>query len=141
LLIDFLFKRAKSATQKLINGYIDDNGERAKEIQAIGGPNEFAEFYSRLKSLKDIHRKNPNETARPLTIEFQEMANFIQDPDRVEKELVRFTDEEGYGKFLDMHLLHEQYMNLKGVNVSKGIFYLLIFTIFSYRKINVFFFK
>uniref|UniRef100_A0A915ESP9 Matrin-type domain-containing protein n=1 Tax=Ditylenchus dipsaci TaxID=166011 RepID=A0A915ESP9_9BILA len=98
-----------------------------KEIRAVAGPNEFAEFYSRLKVLKDIHRKNPNETARPLTIEFQEMANFVQDPDRIEKEIVRFTDEEGYGKFLDMHLLFEQYLNLKGIARIDYISYLSIF--------------
>jgi hypothetical protein len=74
------------------------------------------------------------------------MANFIQDPDRVEKELVRFTDEEGYGKFLDMHLLHEQYMNLKGVNVSKDNLLIkhiiiTIYTIFSYRKVVCIFSK
>lgn len=119
-----LVERCQSATQKLAKVYTDQSGERSKEIQAIGGPNEFAEFYSRLKSLKDIHRKNPNETARPLTIEFQEMANFIQDPDRVEKEVVRFTDEEGYGRFLDMHILHEQYVNLKGVSRIDYINYL-----------------
>jgi len=45
------------------------------------------------------------------------MANFVQDPDKIEREMVRFTDEEGYGKFLDMHTLYEQYVNLKGVKV------------------------
>ena len=91
-----MFKKYQNASKKLISVYSDEDGERGKEIQAIGGPNEFAEFYSRLKTLKDIHRRNPNETARPLTIEFQEMINFIQDPDRIEKEIVRFSDEEGY---------------------------------------------
>lgn len=86
-----------------------------------------------------MHRKNPNETARPLTIEFQEMVTFLQDPERVEKEIVRFTDEEGYGKFLDMHLLFEQYLNLKGVKVSfflnnlflKANFFKKFFTIYN----------
>ena len=110
-------QRYQSATSKLVTAYSDEDGERSKEIQAIGGPNEFAEFYSRLKTLKDVHRKNPNESARPLTLEFQEMIEFIQDPNRIEKEIVRFTDEEGYGKYLDMHLLFEKYINLKGVTV------------------------
>nr|CAD2197678.1 unnamed protein product [Meloidogyne enterolobii] len=123
-----LIDRCRNATDKLIKIYNDESGERAKEIQAIGGPNEFAEFYSRLKSLKDIHRKNPNETARPLTIEFQEMANFVQDPDKIEREMVRFTDEEGYGKFLDMHTLYEQYVNLKGV---KRIDYITFISTFN----------
>lgn len=50
------------------------------------------------------------------------MTDYAQDPDRVEKELVRFTDEEGYGKFVDMHTLFDQYLNLKGVNVSLLIY-------------------
>ena len=30
-------------------------------MAALSGPNEFAEFYGRLRSLKDYHRKFPNE--------------------------------------------------------------------------------
>lgn len=122
-----LMDRYQSATSKLVTAYSDEDGERSKEIQAIGGPNEFAEFYSRLKTLKDVHRKNPNESARPLTLEFQEMIEFIQDPNRIEKEIVRFTDEEGYGKYLDMHLLFEKYINLKGVTRIDYITYLTKF--------------
>ena len=29
-----------------------------------------------------------------------------------------FTDEEGYGRYLDMHELYERYINLKGVEVG-----------------------
>ena len=32
-------------------------GMRQEEIAAMGGPDEFAEFYRRLKHLKDYHRK------------------------------------------------------------------------------------
>ena len=28
-----------------------------------------------------------------------------------------FTDEEGYGRYLDMHECYEKYINLKGVDV------------------------
>jgi len=34
---------------------------RKEEVAALSGPNEFAEFYSRFRSLKDYHRKFPNE--------------------------------------------------------------------------------
>jgi len=37
------------------------NSLRKEEIAALSGPNEFAEFYTRLKSLKDFHKKHPNE--------------------------------------------------------------------------------
>jgi len=122
-----LLDRYQTATQKLVSAYSNEDGERSKEIQAIGGPNEFAEFYSRLKTLKDIHRKNPNETARPLTLEFQEMIDFIHDPERVEKEIVRFSGEEGYGKYLDMHFLFEDYINLKGISKIDYLSYMTKF--------------
>ena len=31
--------------------------------------------------------------------------------------MVTFTDEEGYGKYLDLHECHEKYNNLKGLEV------------------------
>lgn len=34
---------------------------RKDELAAISGPNEFAEFYNRLKQIKEFHRKHPNE--------------------------------------------------------------------------------
>lgn len=33
-------------------------------------------------------------------------------------DMVEFTDEEGYGKYLDLHECYEKYINLKGVEVS-----------------------
>ena len=33
-----------------------------------------------------------------------------------------FTDEEGYGRYLDMHECYEKYINLKGVDVSLRTF-------------------
>ena len=39
---------------------------RKEEISALSGPNEFAEFYSRLRVIKDYHRKYPNEVRRFL---------------------------------------------------------------------------
>ena len=33
-------------------------------------------------------------------------------------DLVEFSDEEGYGKYLDLHELYDKYLNLKGIEVS-----------------------
>lgn len=38
---------------------------RRDELAAISGPNEFAEFYNRLKHIKEFHRKHPNEVQNP----------------------------------------------------------------------------
>lgn len=37
---------------------------RKDELAAISGPNEFAEFYNRLKQIKEFHRKHPNEVSQ-----------------------------------------------------------------------------
>ena len=50
--------------------YEDSDGLRKEEIGSISGPNEFAEFYGRLRTIKMYHRKYPNEVAEPMTMEF-----------------------------------------------------------------------
>ena len=49
------------ATQELLEFYEDGDGLRKADIQALSGPNEFAEFYGRLKQIKEFHRKHPGE--------------------------------------------------------------------------------
>ena len=39
--------RYDECTQMLREIYEDKDGERKKEVQALSGPNEFSEFYSR----------------------------------------------------------------------------------------------
>lgn len=39
---------------------------RKDELNAISGPNEFAEFYNRLKLIKEFHRKHPNEVDKGI---------------------------------------------------------------------------
>ena len=67
------------------------NSERSREIQQLGGPNEFAEYYQRLKIMKSFYSKNPNEEATSLTLEFDKKIQYVADSERVEKEVVAFT--------------------------------------------------
>ena len=57
------------------------------------------------------------QVAVPLCLEFQKMNEAIEDIEAAERDLVEFTDEEGYGRFLDMHALHSKYLNIKRVKV------------------------
>ncbi len=52
---------------------------RAAQIDALSGPNEFTEFYKRLKVIKDYHRRFPNEVAEPMEMEFLQMEKDRQD--------------------------------------------------------------
>lgn len=36
----------------------------------------------------------------------------------VHVDLVEFTDEEGYGKYLDLHEVYDKFLNLRGVEVG-----------------------
>lgn len=42
-------------------------------------------------------------------------------------DLVDFTDEEGYGKYLDLHECYTKYINLKGVDKVDYVTYLSLF--------------
>lgn len=97
--------------------YDDKTGTIKSEIAAMQ-TNEFNEFYLRLKNVKDFYRNHQNEIAIPIGAEYEK---FVQDRES-DINLVDFTDEEGYGKFLDLNENFNRYINLKGIvgtNFSK----------------------
>lgn len=49
------------STNNLKELYEDKDGLRKEEVASLSGPNEFAEFYSRLKNIKEFYRRLPNE--------------------------------------------------------------------------------
>lgn len=59
--LKYLLDRYISSTNRLIELYEDKDGQRKNEVASLTGPNEFNEFYSRLKQIKDFYRKHPNE--------------------------------------------------------------------------------
>lgn len=104
--------------------YEDKDGERKQEIAALSGPNEFTEFYSRLKNIKEFHKKHPDEISIPLSSEFDQMAVTYRQSDAMNL-LVEFTDEEGYGRYLDLHECFDKFINLKGVEKTDYIAYIM----------------
>lgn len=122
-----LLDRYMECAGELRDLYEDKDGLRKEEVAALSGPNEFAEFYSRLKGIKDFHRKHPNEISVPMSVEFEELARARDNPTEEMANMVEFTDEEGYGKFLDLHECYEKYLNLKGVERVDYITYLSVF--------------
>ena len=45
-----------SAARRLDDIYNDEDQLRKEEINKIAGPNEFTEFYARLRSIREFHR-------------------------------------------------------------------------------------
>lgn len=77
----------------------------------------MAEFYQRLAKVKDYHRKYPNaQNVRVGTdrqVDFAALEN--HDPEWLDK---RFTGDEGLGRYLDLHQLHDQWNNLAPPSAS-----------------------
>ena len=68
------------STLNLKELYEDKDSARKEEVAALSGPNEFLEFYSRLKNIKDFYRRIPNEITIPMTVEFEELAALRENP-------------------------------------------------------------
>uniref|UniRef100_A0A0N4ZU64 Matrin-type domain-containing protein n=1 Tax=Parastrongyloides trichosuri TaxID=131310 RepID=A0A0N4ZU64_PARTI len=95
---------------KKIYDILDDNGgkfENEKDIMKSQNP--FVEFYKDFKDLKDYYKVNTEEIGSSLTVEFQKAYEEIGN----EADMIDFTDEEGYGKFLDLTSMLLLYLNLK----------------------------
>uniref|UniRef100_A0A6M2CQ28 Putative splicing factor 3a subunit 3 ovary overexpressed n=1 Tax=Rhipicephalus microplus TaxID=6941 RepID=A0A6M2CQ28_RHIMP len=125
--LKILLDRYMECTSHLKELYEDKDGLRKEEIAALSGPNEFAEFYSRLRNIKEFHRKHPNEIQVPMSVEFDELNKARENPSEEMMNLVDFTDEEGYGKYLDLHECYEKYVNLKGIEKVDYLSYLSSF--------------
>ncbi|XP_074603913.1 splicing factor 3a subunit 3 noi [Brevipalpus obovatus] len=118
--LKYLIDRYADVTRALVESYEDKDGSRKDEIASMQGVNEFGEFYSRLRLIKEFHKKNPNETIKPMSMEYDEFLKMRE----LDLNLIDFTAEEGYGKFLDLHECFYKYCNLKRVEKMDYLSYL-----------------
>ena len=58
------------STRVLKEIYEDKDGQRKEEVALLSGPNEFVEFYNRLKQIKEFYKKHPNEVVVVLHSSF-----------------------------------------------------------------------
>lgn len=109
--------------------YRDTDGIRKREIQAISTGDPFEHFYKQLDEIKDFHRRYPNEAVENLERAYKK--NVVEDDMMTSGIENMFTGEEAYGRFLDLTLLHEDYLNLPGVKRVTYLQYLDIFDTFT----------
>jgi splicing factor 3A subunit 3 len=95
--------------KRLASIYEDTDGARREEIHAMSGSGVFNSFYDQLKQIRDYHRKH----ALPAATEPYEKELLTDVLESAPEQA--FTGEEAEGRYLDMHGLHEQFLNLKGV--------------------------
>lgn len=53
-----------------------------------------------------------------MSVEFERFKEMRENPEESAATMIEFTDEEGYGRFLDLHELYEIFINIKGIPVS-----------------------
>jgi splicing factor 3A subunit 3 len=114
-----VLNRIQSASQQLFDLYEDKDNLRKEEIDAFSPPNEFDEFYRRLKAIEEYGRKFPDASAESLELELSGLEDIEAEQQKLESS---FSGEEAYGKFLDLHAYHERYLNLKAF--PKHVIYL-----------------
>ncbi|GAA6027072.1 hypothetical protein JCM8097_006089 [Rhodosporidiobolus ruineniae] len=115
-----LLNRVVSRSDALYGSLQSSNDERTREIDALtggGSGGDLAEFYQRLAKVKDYHRKYP--TTANVAVGGDRDVDFGAleggDPEWLDK---KFTGEEGLGRYLDLHELHDQWNNLAPSSAS-----------------------
>jgi len=87
----------------LTEAHTDGDRSAAEEVEGMRGEGAFAEFYAQLTSVREYHARFPGAVAElgGARAEAAEASPAVQ-----------FSGTEVFGKYLDLHRLHEQYCNL-----------------------------
>ena len=120
--------RIQEQSKRLIDIYKDTEGLRTKEIQSISTGDPFDEFYKQMTEIKDFHRKYPNEPVENLERAYKRRAPNEGESSTTEVDNL-FTGEEAFGRFLDLTMEHEEYLNLS--HDIKRVSYLQYLTMFD----------
>ncbi|KAA8642928.1 hypothetical protein EYZ11_001089 [Aspergillus tanneri] len=128
--------RIEEQSIRLIDIYKDADGAREKEIQSISTGDQFEEFYKQLEEIKDFHRRYPNEPVENLERAYKRRQPGESEAGGMDIDNM-FTGEEGFGQFLDLTKLHDQYLNLPGVKRLTYVQYLDVFDAFTPPQMSI----
>ena len=105
-------------------------------MQSISIGDPFDQFYKQLNEMKDFHRKYPNEPVENLERAYKRKAPGEGESATAEVDNM-FTGEEGFGRFLDLTMLHEESLNLPNNKRITYLQYLQDFDDFTPPHMNV----
>ena len=120
--------RIHSQSERALHIYNDEQAARTQEVQSLGTGDPFEEFYKQLENVKGFHKRYPNEPVENLERAYKKVEGgfgFAGDIDGM------FTGEEAFGRFFDLTVLHEEYLNLPGVKGGRKLTYLQYLDVFD----------
>ena len=133
--------RITDQSQRALNIYNNQREQWTQEIQSMAaGSDPFEEFYKQLNTVKEFHKRNPNEPVENLERAYKKPENggppsgFAGDINGM------FTGEEQFGRYFDLTMLHEEFLNVPGIRqVKKPTYlqYLDIFDKFTPPQLNI----
>ncbi|KAK5113464.1 hypothetical protein LTR85_010892 [Meristemomyces frigidus] len=127
--ISTFLSRIQSQSERALKIYAEQEA-RTQEVQSISTGDPFEEFHKQLASIKDFHKRYPNEPVENLERAYKKGEDggpgFAGDVDGM------FTGEEAFGRFFDLTMLHEEYLNLPGVKGVRKVTYLQYLDVFDH---------
>ncbi|EQC34544.1 hypothetical protein SDRG_07871 [Saprolegnia diclina VS20] len=97
-----LLDNVTARSREVLDLYDDKEGAFKEEIDTLHGRANFTSFYDQLKNIREFHRKYP-------TVEVSHEPSSL---DAAMDPTVEFSGEERFGKYLDLHAFHTQFLNL-----------------------------
>lgn len=117
--------RIQDQSKRALAIYRDDSGTKQQELQTIGTGESFAEFSRQVQGIREFHKKYPNEPVENLERAYRKrqpgeegMNGLVGEIDNM------FTGEEAFGRFFDLTMLHEEFLNLPGTSTTRRLTYL-----------------
>lgn len=133
--------RIAEQSKRALHIYNDQKEQWTQEIQSMNtGGDPFEEFYNQLNGIKDFHKRNPNEPVENLERAYKKPENGGPPGGFAGDVTSMFTGEEHFGRYFDLTMLHEEFLNLPGIRMVRKatyIQYLNLFDQFTPPQLNI----
>ncbi|KNG49307.1 splicesome-associated protein [Stemphylium lycopersici] len=132
-------EQIESQSSRLLKIYQDEDSKKEDEVRGLTHGDPMASFLQEIDSIKDFHKRYPNETVENLEKAYKKRSpeDHIQSIAAIDS---MFTGEEGFGRFFDLTTLHEQYLNLPVHQHARRLTYLQyldLFDVFTPPQCNI----
>jgi splicing factor 3A subunit 3 len=128
----------KTQSERARQIYLNQKAERTQELQSISTGDTFESFFHSYQDTKQFHKRYPGQLVDDLERAYKRPEDGGPPNGLLGTDIsAMFRAEEKYGRFFDLTLLHEDYMNLPGVRgVKKQSYlgYLGLFDVFTPPK-------